>query len=418
MELGTRQCTDFLNSRILKMRNEYGDRTVLIGGPPCQAYSLAGRSRNAGIANYVPENDKRNFLYKKYVDVLKMLEPAAFVMENVKGILSSSVREKRVFHKVMKDLVSAAGPDSYKLLALDHQGNRAHNINDPQPDDFVVRMENHGVPQARHRVIIIGIRKDLVNSISVDTLHYQSIRDYQVRVKDVIGTMPKLRSGLSRDDDWLVWQETVLDAIRLVLDDTSRIPKKYRDDFKQRLLKCNSIIRARAPLERISSSGNRISKLCPEELRKWIVDPRLKNLPNHDTRSHMPGDLARYLYAAAFGKATGRSPKTEDFPGALAPNHRNWESGKFSDRFRVQIESRPASTITSHISKDGHYYIHPDLHQCRSLTVREAARLQTFPDNYFFKGTRTQQYVQVGNAVPPFLALQIAEKLWNILQNS
>ena len=129
----------------------------------------------------------------------------------------------------------------------------------------------------------------------------------------------------------------------------------------------------------------------------------------------MTSDLARYLFAAVFGRVTDRSPRASEFPAVLAPNHRNWGSEKFTDRFRVQIATRPASTLTSHISKDGHYFIHPDPSQCRSLTVREAARLQTFPDNYFFKGSRTQQYVQVGNAVPPLLALQIAKSLWKTI---
>jgi DNA (cytosine-5)-methyltransferase 1 len=125
----------------------------------------------------------------------------------------------------------------------------------------------------------------------------------------------------------------------------------------------------------------------------------------------MPSDLGRYLFAAVFGAVRGYSPKASDFPLSLSPDHRNWHSGVFNDRFRVQLAGEPSTTVTSHISKDGHYFIHPDPMQCRSLTVREAARLQTFPDDYLFLGNRTQQYIQVGNAVPPYLARQIAQRL-------
>ena len=145
---------------------------------------------------------------------------------------------------------------------------------------------------------------------------------------------------------------------------------------------------------------------------RWFSDARLHGVCNHATRSHIRADLHRYFFVAAFGCVHGRSPLLNDFPKALLPNHENVAEAlretKFNDRFRVQIANRPATTITSHISKDGHYFIHPDPAQCRSLTVREAARLQTFPDNYFFEGPRTQQYHQVGNAVPPLLACQIA----------
>jgi len=136
---------------------------------------------------------------------------------------------------------------------------------------------------------------------------------------------------------------------------------------------------------------------------------------NHESRGHMPSDLGRYLFCAAFGQEHGRSPTSADFPNKLAPKHANWDSGDFQDRFKVQVKLKPSSTVTSHLSKDGHAFIHWDANQCRSLTVREAARLQTFPDDYLFLGNRTQQYVQVGNAVPPLLARQIAHVVWSIL---
>jgi DNA (cytosine-5)-methyltransferase 1 len=141
----------------------------------------------------------------------------------------------------------------------------------------------------------------------------------------------------------------------------------------------------------------------------------------------MRSDLGRYIFAAATAEVTGRSPKLEDWPLELLPDHKNVtydaETGRavssgFSDRFKVQVWEEPSSTVTSHISKDGHYFIHPDPRQCRSLTVREAARLQTFPDNYFFCGNRTQQYHQVGNAVPPFLACQIAGIVAELLNSA
>jgi DNA (cytosine-5)-methyltransferase 1 len=122
----------------------------------------------------------------------------------------------------------------------------------------------------------------------------------------------------------------------------------------------------------------------------------------------MESDLHRYLYASCFAISSGRSPRIHEFPEQLKPEHVNRDTGHFNDRFRVQQYDKPATTVTCHIAKDGHYYIHPDPSQCRSLTVREAARIQTFPDNYFFCGNRSEQYIQVGNAVPPLLANKIA----------
>lgn len=135
----------------------------------------------------------------------------------------------------------------------------------------------------------------------------------------------------------------------------------------------------------------------------------------------MPSDLARYLFSATFAHSQGYSPQLNVFPPKLLPDHLNvqfWgepETIPFKDRFRVQCKNEPATTVVAHIAKDGHYYIHYDPSQCRSLTVREAARLQTFPDNYFFAGNRTEQYTQVGNAVPPLLAHKLAKIVRNLL---
>jgi DNA (cytosine-5)-methyltransferase 1 len=133
----------------------------------------------------------------------------------------------------------------------------------------------------------------------------------------------------------------------------------------------------------------------------------------------MDSDLWRYFFLACYAAVHKKSPNLSDFPASLLPNHDNVKKVKgkdliFKDRFRVQVRSKPATTVTSHIGKDGHYFIHPDPLQCRSLTVREAARLQTFPDNYFFSGPTTKQYQQVGNAVPPLLARQIAAVVYNL----
>ena len=133
----------------------------------------------------------------------------------------------------------------------------------------------------------------------------------------------------------------------------------------------------------------------PSRLAEWYADADLGCVLNHSSRSHMRRDLMRYFFWAQYGAIFGRSPRLTEVPHYLRPEHCNVAgdaaNAPFSDRFRVQIRSKPSSTITSHIAKDGHYYIHPDPKQCRSLSVREAARLQTFPDNYLFEGSTTDQ---------------------------
>ena len=407
LELGSAAARRIIRPRLDAIRAQALGNAIVIGGPPCQAYSLVGRARNRGINGYQARDDRRHFLYREYIDVLRRLQPAVFVMENVKGMISSTVDGKRIFDLVLADLKNAGGNrDSYRLLALAPNSHGEMKVVAPtEYRSFVVRAEEFGVPQARHRVILIGVRSDIVFHVA-DRRKFAARPQLQI-ARHLLEGMPRLRSGLSRKDSSNGWTEQVsLCLARIVrlaksdpkLSDISKRASELRREFKK----------TKTTLHRSRPCRPRVGVRCNSKLKSWILDPKLRVAPNNQTRSHMKADLIRYMFAAIFGQVRGRTPKSSDFPNSLSPAHLNWKTGKFSDRFRVQLYNRPSSTITSHISKDGHYFIHPDPLQCRSLTVREAARLQTFPDNYFFKGNRTQQYVQVGNAVPPYLAYQIA----------
>jgi DNA (cytosine-5)-methyltransferase 1 len=161
LELGSRGTSFKIDARLAQITKSHEDNVILIGGPPCQAYSLVGRARNKGTEGYEASKDKRHFLYKEYIRILQKLMPAAFVMENVKGLLSSSVDGKPVFDQVLDDL-SRVGDGSYKLIPLAPRSGQPvlDGMGHPPAFDFVVRAEDHGIPQSRHRVIIVGIRAD------------------------------------------------------------------------------------------------------------------------------------------------------------------------------------------------------------------------------------------------------------------
>lgn len=384
---------------------------VLIGGPPCQAYSLVGRSRNKGKADYKAEDDHRHFLYKEYLRIIVENRPHVFIMENVKGILSSKVGGQQIFHSILKDLAGCG----YRIhsLVTDTCFRQGEDPAEVDARDFIVRAERYGVPQARHRVILLGIREDVCNAQGPGWKPPVLPEAPPVSVFEAIGDLPPLRSRISKGkDDDKRW--------------TLLLAKHSRELAEQAGVRRNGLYRVAEVLcsvtarttfldnPDVASARYQPPRFCPEALSAWYwaqgVARQLRYFLNHEARGHMESDLRRYVYAAAYAEATGISPKGhEQFAlKGLAPAHENWKSGKFSDRFRVQLKDRPSTTITSHIAKDGHYFIHYDPAQCRSLTVREAARLQTFPDDYFFQGTRTQQYHQVGNAVPPYLAGKIA----------
>lgn len=385
---------------------------VLIGGPPCQAYSNVGRSRVGGIS----KEDKRVYLYQEYLRIIKKHKPSVFVMENVKGLLSAKVDDEKVFDWIKKDLRLKG---KYKIYSF---------VKPVQGDiDFLIRSENFGIPQKRHRVIILGIRSDFEHQNE-----FLKFKD-EVSLESVIGKLPKLRSALNREfvkyHALDKYENGTPKRVYKNLNDSNESWKKYIEKYLAKIKKWGDLnlnglsngpkaIRAGKGCEFLKA-GKVISIKHP--LYNWYSDEKLKGIANHESRAHLTQDLMRYLFASLYVEKNGTFPRLNDYAlhsKDLVPDHANAASGKFNDRFRVQIKDRPATTITSHISKDGHYFIHYDPNQCRSLTVREAARIQTFPDNYIFRGSRTHQFHQVGNAVPPYLAYQLAEIVHNLFKLS
>lgn len=423
---------------------------VLIGGPPCQPFSTAGRTRRRAIPGFDPETDHRNYLYKEYLRIIVRHWPAVFVMENVKGIISARLGGEPVLGQVLEDLSNPARLEDcrpevmperyrYKIWPL---------VTTEQPPDlwgvcppghYVIESEKYGIPQKRHRVILLGIRDD----IQVTPEKLRPAGGPWLTCGEILAGLPPLRSGIARTpDSRQQWADIAAGPAPAggwrgaELTDVADTPAQWtavlrsapaqpwfaelgtrgQADVREHILKVLAELRAPAA----DRGGESIpGGQPPRTLREWYEDPRLTGVSLHSTREHMPHDLHRYLYAAAFAHVNDRSPRLGDFPEGLRPLHKNvgksLKHDNFADRFRVQVMDQPATTVMSHLAKDGHYFIHPDPAQARSLTVREAARLQTFPDNYFFCGNRTEQYTQVGNAVPPLLAWQIAAVVADVL---
>lgn len=382
------------------------DVWVLIGGPPCQAYSVAGRSRRANDKNF--HKDEKHLLYREYLRIIQVHKPTVFVMENVKGLLSSKHAGDPMFEKIVADLSIPAEGLEYEIRSFTKKGDSSSLV----PTDYLIHSERHGIPQSRHRVILLGVRKEL------DIPQHQLLAPIAkpVTVKQAIDDLPRIRSRLSRGDSVEEWRKAVQAA-----------PSYVNGWGVEREPVMISTMKAFAAAATCTTTGRAFTprgykKLRkPTEFQQWIYDRSLGGICQHEARAHMASDLARYLFSASFAYLQGYCPRLDEFPPRLLPDHSNVhfklksKTIPFKDRFRVQCRGEPSSTVVAHIAKDGHYYIHYDPAQCRSLTVREAARLQTFPDNYVFVGNRTEQYTQVGNAVPPLLANKLAKIVRGLL---
>lgn len=420
-ELGAKEFPKRIVDKRIEQELKGKNNWVLIGGPPCQAYSLVGRSRVGGIGS----DDDRVYLYKEYLRIIAKHHPSVFVMENVKGLLSAELNGEKIFDGIKRDL-KAPGRIFRGLKSPEYNIYSLVTETIKNDRDFLIRTEDYGIPQKRHRVILLGVRSDIKQVPGV-----LKITHNRLTLKEIIGQLPKIRSGISRE--YLGFKIVSKDGkekkrrLYRKINDSAENWEKLVTGFHNEILswngfdKINHQRKYKCPPFGTGSefirSLDSINKKCP--LYEWFHDPRLSGVVNHESRSHLSQDLKRYLFASIYSHKYKKFPKLSDYERhnkKLLPDHQNAKSGKFPDRFRVQMPGEPATTVTSHISKDGHYFIHYDSNQCRSLTVREAARVQTFPDNYLFCGSRTHQYHQVGNAVPPYLAYQIGIIVEKILR--
>lgn len=312
-----------------------GDKEVdlIIGGPPCQAYSVVGRARSDDGMR----RDPRNYLYVQYASYLEKYKPKLFVFENVLGLKSA---KKGTYLENMEKLFFKKG---YKMKL------------------YTLSATNFGVLQNRKRIIILGSREDIVSDLP-DLEAIQIPSDY--KVESIFNDLPKISAGSG----------------------------------------LNKFVSYRT--------------VTNEYLDQKLIRNGIDILTQHIARPHSEQDKNIYRIAVSKWNSKGQRLDYNDLPEFLK-SHKNRHS--FIDRFKVVAQDLNYSqTVVAHIAKDGHYYIHPDIRQNRSISVREAARLQSFPDDYYFEGVkekqnRTAAFKQIGNAVPPLMANAIAKKIIDLL---
>jgi DNA (cytosine-5)-methyltransferase 1 len=299
---------------------------LIIGGPPCQAYSLIGRSRDPNRM----EGDKRNFLFRYYAQFLIRYKPKYFVFENVLGLLTAGNK------KYLNEMILLFESIGYSIA-----------------EPTVLNAEDYGVLQKRRRVIIIGQRgKKKFNFPELEKV----VNNWETK-KDLFFDLPKLKPG---------------EELRIA---------NYTKPINEYL--------------KITATRNEVDFVT-----------------QHITRHHNERDLEIYSIAIDKWLDGKQRLKYDELPHRLQ-THKNVLA--FLDRYKVIDPNGHSHTVVAHIAKDGHYYIYPDNKQVRSISVREAARIQSFPDNYFFEGGRTAAFKQIGNAVPPLMAAALAKTINQLL---
>lgn len=350
---------------------------LMVGGPPCPTFSTIGRSKIDSFEDRSYTDDERHNLYEDFIRFVRECRPLAFVMENVPGMQTAENMAGRRVVEIIKE----------QMETLDY----SVDVQYPDAADF-------GVPQHRKRTIFLGNRMGVENpKLSRWESHREPQRPAEKLLKQRDGTAGSVERGQMTIDQFGVDTGTTQDGF-------SPRFEKHTGSRKPWVTVADAIL----DLPPVSPEGEKPPTKAEEYTvppvseyqawaREWSDREEIeRSLHNHECRGHNIRDLTLYKL---LGEGVGWI--IEDIDEEYQP----YRTDIFSDNYRKQKSDEPASTVLAHIHKDGNQYIHP--REARSLTVREAARLQSFRDSFHFPVARTQAYRQVGNAVPPLLAQAI-----------
>lgn len=379
---------------------------IVIGGPPCQAFSRLGRAKLDSLSDGGFETDPRNSLYRRFLGAVGSLQPRAVVMENVPGMLTVGG-------------VNYAGLVTEGLAALGYRAGYA-----------VLNAVWYGVPQFRERIFFIGIREDLgVTPTAPPTTHTTDLPDGYTRpVRSVAPSLPF-------DDDWerdlgqlpVPVSRNELGAVS-VLDALDDLPPST--EHLTELRRARREFRMHLTYQRLPHSD------YARSMREWPGFPRPTGIDDHVVRRTprdyetfrrmQPGDrfpealaIARKIHAEELERLAKLNqaplPSTEEWDELETRFVPPYDDQEFPDKWRKLIPDRPSWTVPAHLSKDSYSHIHYDREQARMISVREAARLQSFPDAFTFCGNLGECFRQIGNAVPPLLARAVAQEVIRLI---
>ena len=363
-----------------------GKVSVIVGGIPCQSFSTIGPRSGYGKDSEEFKNDERDHLYREFRNIVRELSPNIFVIENVKGILSKKDGKGR---KIIDRIIA------------DFEG-MGYNLQNEEGEKYLIlNAADYGVPQRRERVILIGIRKEwkTIAVPLIEPTHYDA---------DAV-------NGKGSGNNGLLPYVTVYDAIG----DLSEVKARVTDTG----LGGRQMARIKSLNERIENGQDRIPfdrKRFNEHLnevsdsgKRYLEFVRSNGYPftdHHVARSQQLTDIRLFRHMKEGETAEEFYTRRPE----LAKKLIKYKMDTFTDKYRKQSWNKPSTTVFAHLEKDGNRFIHPE--QARTITPREAARIQSFPDDFIFSGPFSKKYRQIGNAVPPLMAYNIATNIYKILE--